>query len=626
MVFAVTLGAGTIAPLAAFDGGYGASTWGWAGVGLAWAATVALVLRTPRLSLAEWAALASLAAFVGWILLSNVWTSSTTLTMPEGQRGILYLAALAVTLFAVSARCYRALLAGVWAAVAGIGVYALLTKLFPISLGTADLLSSGRLSDPLGYWNGLGIFAAIGVTLGFGLAISARGRALRALASASLVVLVSVLYFTFSRGAWIALAAGMLVVVLVDPRRLRALSALVVLAAAPTLAVWIASRSEALVRAGPPTNAAAEDGRRLALALLGLALAGALAALALDWIGRRARPARRQRLLAAALVSACVLGGAATVWVTYGSPVALARKAYDSFAAQSAPRSASLNKRLFTLSSPGRQEQWELALENFDAHPILGSGAGTYERYWLLHRSEPADLRDAHSLYLETVSELGVIGLALLMPVLVLPLVAALRARRRSLVPAATGAAVAFVVHAGLDWDWEMPAVSIAALFCMAALLMSARTRPASPWTRRAGRIAALVLVVAAGGFAFVGLVGNLAISASADAAAGGEWRRGEREARRAIRWAPWSAEGWQHLGESQLGLGQTAEARAAFRRAIRDDPGGWEHWYYLAIASNGRTRADALDEARRLNPLSADIRLLEDELDEERDVARKGE
>ena len=79
---------------------------------------------------------------------------------------------------------------------------------------------------------------------------------------------------------------------------------------------------------------------------------------------------------------------------------------------------------------------------------------------------------DAHNLYLETLAELGPIGLALLVVLLGLPLVTALRVRWHPLASAATGAYVAFLSHAALDWDWEMPVVTLAGLVCGAVLVV----------------------------------------------------------------------------------------------------------------------------------------------------------
>ena len=123
-----------------------------------------------------------------------------------------------------------------------------------------------------------------------------------------------------------------------------------------------------------------------------------------------------------------------------------------------------------------RPEYWNVALADASEHVVLGSGAGSFDDYWLEHRPIPAYVRDAHSLYLETAAELGIAGLALLLTALGTPLVAAARARDRRLVATAAAAYVTFLLHAGLDWDWEMPVATFAGLACGAALLVAART------------------------------------------------------------------------------------------------------------------------------------------------------
>jgi O-antigen ligase len=148
-----------------------------------------------------------------------------------------------------------------------------------------------------------------------------------------------------------------------------------------------------------------------------------------------------------------------------------------------------------------RPSYWRVARELDREEPLLGTGAGTFGDYWLALRPIPSDVRDAHSLYLETLAELGPVGLALLLAALAPPAVATARAGSRPLVAAAAGAYAAFLLHAGIDWDWEMPAVTLAGLGCAAALLASGRRdgeTSLSP-AARAGAIAlALSLAVLA--------------------------------------------------------------------------------------------------------------------------------
>jgi O-antigen ligase len=110
---------------------------------------------------------------------------------------------------------------------------------------------------------------------------------------------------------------------------------------------------------------------------------------------------------------------------------------------------------------------WHVAWEDVAAAPIHGRGAGSFELSWLERQPVPVSVRDAHSLYLETLAELGVVGLTLLLLALAPPLVLALRASSA----AAAGGYVAFLLHAGVDWDWELPAVTLAGLFCGVAAL-----------------------------------------------------------------------------------------------------------------------------------------------------------
>ena len=157
-------------------------------------------------------------------------------------------------------------------------------------------------------------------------------------------------------------------------------------------------------------------------------------------------------------------------------------------------------------STEPRASYWHVAWhEEYRSHPILGTGAGTFAIYWansgevIAH----AGALDAHSLYLETLAELGPIGLTLLALMLLAPLAAGVGRRTQPYVPAAVGAYVAFLVHAGLDWDWEMPVVVVAALACAAALLPS--DDPSKQPVPRALRIALLALALILGGCAIAG-------------------------------------------------------------------------------------------------------------------------
>jgi tetratricopeptide (TPR) repeat protein len=289
-----------------------------------------------------------------------------------------------------------------------------------------------------------------------------------------------------------------------------------------------------------------------------------------------------------------------------GGPVTLVERAADAFAdTQPTPAGVESERGALDVSGSGRAEYWGVAWGMARDEPLLGAGAGTFEAHWLRDRplSYPYDVRDAHNLYLETLAEVGPLGLALLVATLAVPLVALARARRRRLVPAVGGAYGAFLVHAAVDWDWEIPAVTIAALLCGTALLAWTRGLAAAERVGGSRRGIALALALPVVAIALVAHVGNRAIAASEEATLRGDPAEGAEEARRARAWAPWSHEPWQRLGEAELALGHDRAARASLRRALELDPENWRIWYDLALASTGAERVEALGRVKLLNP-----------------------
>jgi hypothetical protein len=143
-----------------------------------------------------------------------------------------------------------------------------------------------------------------------------------------------------------------------------------------------------------------------------------------------------------------------------------------------------------------RYAYWRVALDAFAEHPARGIGSGGFRVLWLEKRRIREVVNDAHSLYLETAAELGVVGLALL-AVLVAGIVACGRRTMRLHREAAVGPVAAlttFGMHAGLDWDWEMPALTIVAVLLAAVLVAGADPRvppasarpPRGAWASRA--------------------------------------------------------------------------------------------------------------------------------------------
>ena len=481
VVLGVAVGLG-LAVIAFDSGGYFPTAWSWGALVALTVVAAALVLGEPvRPSSLALASLGGLAGFAAWTWLALLWSNDRSATVLEGQRALLYVAVLAALVLLVRRSTVPLVLAATLVAIFLATGYGLLTRLFPERLGVFDPIAAYRLEEPLTYWNALGIFAAMGALLALGFAARAPSLVGRALAGATLPVFFAAIYFTFSRGSWVAAAIAVAVAVAVDPRRLQLMLAALVLAPASALAVLLSSHEDALTRTDAPLSAASRDGHRLAVYLLVLVVVSALVAFGLALAERRVTPSRQVRVAFAGVLILVAVASLLAVFVRYDGPVTLARKGYDAFTTTSGGTPVNLNERLFTFSGSYRSELWHVAWDDYRDNLVLGSGPGTYEAYWDEHRPIQHKVRDAHNLYLEVLAELGPLGLLLLLLALGAPLVAGVLARGHPLAPLALAGYAAFLVHAAVDWDWEMPGVMIAALICAVALLAAADRREAVP-------------------------------------------------------------------------------------------------------------------------------------------------
>ena len=440
--------------LACFSGGFFDTARLRAGV-LAWL-LLALVACCSRRSLPRSGpgrlALGGLAALTALTGLSLLWAPLAGPAADDLQRLLLYLPAFAagIALLRPSAAA-RAAEPLILAGVAGATLYGLSERLLPGVVSLERVVSAGeRLAYPLTYWNGTGAFAAIGLVLAIGLAGDPqRPRTLRAAAAATGPLLGLAVYLTFSRGALGAVAAGVGLLIALVPTAAQLRAALVVGGAgAMAVAATLALPAVETVDSGSGQGAA------MLAVLLALAAAGA-------WLApREARTAPLAPLRVAAL-------GLLAVAVA-GMLLAVAQ----------AERRGGADKpeagagRLASVQS-NRYDYWRVALRSFGDHLLLGEGSGGFRVVWLRERPYREAVRDAHSLYLETAAEFGIAGLACLLALFGGIGAGAVRARRRAgpgTAPAIAGVAT-WAVHAGLDWDWELPALSLLALVLAARLL-----------------------------------------------------------------------------------------------------------------------------------------------------------
>ena len=246
----------------------------------------------------------------------------------------------------------------------------------------------------------------------------------------------------------------------------------------------------------------------------------------------------------------------------------------------------------------------------FTAHPLAGEGAGSWEAQWLLHEPYNDYNQRPHSLYFETLAELGLIGAVMLAFSLVPPLVAFARVRHHPAASATLAAFVVFLVHAAVDWDWQLPAVTVAALLCAACLLGGTEKTPGiliNDWARWTLAAATVVLVVCAA----VALQGNRLVSDAASNVGRGRYASAAADANSARAWLPWSYQPDSWAGEAELQAGNPSAAARSFRHALGFDDRDWRLWLNLARATSGVEQRRAILKVRTLYLLSPELAAL---------------
>jgi O-antigen ligase len=561
-------------------------------------------------------AIGALACYAVLTLASGIWSHSMGRALIEFDRAWLYL--LVLVLFGtVQASTYnlRWLVRGLVIGMSIVCVSGLATRLLPNVWHTAPGVSNERLSYPVTYWNTLGLLAALGIVLAFHLNCSlGERRVVRVLAAGVLPLLALTLFFTFSRGAMLACGMGLVVYVLVArPRGLPS----AMLAVIPTTAVSIlfAYRANLLDTLDPTTRRAVAQGHHVALvagACVFVSMAARLLlASALD--PRLRRWVRRPRLDAAlkrgAMPAAVAVAVAVLAFFALGAPHALIHD-WDRFigGASTTAKDGDLRQRLTDPSNDGRTPLWEVALRGFSASPLHGAGAGMYQTLWDRERSQFAYVINAHSLYLQAMAELGVPGLLLLLVLVgatILGLGLRASGRRRSLYGALLAAAIVWALHTGVDWDWEMPVVTIG-FFAIAGLALSSSAQADHGWIPTHNMRLVLALLCLATVALPVSIIGSQTRLGQAEHALyASDCAAATPAALSSIGWLDVRPEPYEIVGFCDIQHGRPRQAITAMREASSHDPGSWETYYALAIAqaSAGIDPRANVEQALRMNP-----------------------
>jgi hypothetical protein len=617
--------------LALQNGGYDLVERSQIGIAVWWivllgSAVGAIAVRPSR---AEWLLLGALIAFAAWTALSLTWTDSAERTTVEVARAVTYLGVFALAI--ASRGRWRALYAGIVTAVSVVVVLAVLSRLepnlFPDQIAPSFFPQSDlepRLAYPLNYSTGLAALAAMTAPLLLSVTAAARWLWLKALAAALIPVAFLTIWLTASSLAIPLSAAALVAYLAFTNDRPLALATMIVSAIGTALLIGAIEQRDAL-DSGVVTPDALREGDSMLAVLLVVCTGVGLIQAGLAIIDRATtRPAWAQ---GSSRKTAIVCAGLALVALIATTLTPLRGEISDGwneFTAQSEldKRESSRFEQIVDLSSRGRYQFWESAVDAGESHPLEGIGAGTFEFWWAENRTELGFARDAHSLFLESFAELGVVGLALIV-VLILGVVPLgwrrlVRARppTRSLA-AGTGAAfVVFIVAAAVDWMWELAvlpviALALAAIWLAAGDVDEADEPPGTPtpeWGLGARLAIAAVSVIALAVIAGP-LASTTAVQASQSAAADGDLNLAlDRDA---------DAEAIQPYAatpdiQRALLLEQTGDldgAIAAARAATADEPTNWRNWLVLARIEVRAGDAEAAlrdyRHAKSLNPRS---------------------
>ena len=609
---------------AAKDAGFAPTTW-YPGALFMLGLLLVLVLADPSslTAIPRAAAIAALLlfAFAAWSCASIAWSSDKGMAWDGANRTVLYAA---VYLLFVALRRHRlssvVWLVGFAAVVASIGAVDLARAAFGDD--PSRFFLNGRLAAPAGYPNAA---CALFVFCAWAPAYLAARREVpplvRGAALAVACVLAQLAVVTQSRASLVVIPVAVLVYVALVPFRVRALLPLA------AVGFVLALSLHRLVAPYVPLTHGRDAGpalRTVVWTVLVSALASFVAWSLFAVLDRRLLFPRRavviaQGALTVLLVLALTVG---IVLLAVGSPRDRVAHAWRDFkSGYPAPTGSSTH--FSSGLGNNRYDFWRVALDEFRRHPLNGVGADNFAEDYVAERHSNEEPLYPHSVELRVLAQTGVVGALLFGGFLVAAAAAARRTfRGRSVVDGTVRAGVAAAayvgIHGSIDWFWEFPALTAAAI---ASLALAAGGDAAAPVERRhrvrrrvAGAAVIVTAVVAGGSFALPWTADRLEQRAAA------EWPHDARAAfhnlRRARQLNPVSPDPDLLAGAIASKLDDVATMRDAFRHALERDPRQWYAHLELGIAEAARGRRAAalhqLAAARRLDPREPVVRLVE--------------
>ncbi|MDX6680695.1 MAG: hypothetical protein QOG94_734 [Solirubrobacteraceae bacterium] len=595
-----------------------------------------LTLRAPTQA---WIGVGLLAGFAVWCGITLLWSVAPDATWTAVNRSVAYtlVVVLAIAAGSSAPRAIERVAAG-WLFVAlACALYALGGKLIPsvnvLGIEFDQTYIASRLREPLQYWNALALVCVLAVPIALRATTDATRRpSVRLAAISALYVLLVCLGMTYSRGGLVALAAAIAVVTLLGGPRLRGLAVFgtTVVALVPVLA--LAFSRPALKGIRIPLDARTADG-----IVLGMVMAGSLIGLLimawgllrleerLRWSDESTRLVWRGLGAMVAVLALIVVFGIAT---SQGGPGRFFDDAWHEFTKTSQDKDSD-PARIVSSNSGNRWPWWQEATGAWADRPLQGWGAESFPVTHLMYRKVELDVQQPHSVPLQFLAETGVVGAALALGALGFLLFAALArvramsdGRERDVAVALFAGGVAWTVHGLVDFDWDIPGITVPALLFLGVLAArpARRDAHAAPATAPGGgvgpRVAALGVACVLLGLVMVSALlpawadseasSALAVSTTArepelrDATAEAETsarldptairsllaaadlaqNRGRlldarRYLLRAVDRQPYSVTAWRRVMELALDMADRGGARAAARRLLELDPIG---------------------------------------------------
>ena len=381
------------------------------GVGLLVAA--ALVFAATDAPLYGGTALAGLAALAGITALSILWSLHPADSWIETNRTLAYLAAFAGGIAAVRLfpRRWEPALYGVLIALAIVCLYGLATKVAPGWLAEDEVYA--RLREPYGYWNAVGVTAAMGIPICLWLGTREGSPQAKALAYPILGILIVTMLLSFSRGSIIAATVGVALWLALVPRRLATLAVLLPSVVGAALVTAWAFGQSALTDDRVALAEREDSGIAFGLILVGMAVALFAAGLLIE---RRARTRPLSEGTRRTL-GKLALGSLAAVPLIVLAGLAFSERGIGGTVSDRWDELTSAEKT--PQNDPGRLIEagnvrtiyWARAMDVWREHEVTGAGAGSFAQAQLRFRDEPTQGRHAHGYVHQTLADLGLIGL-----------------------------------------------------------------------------------------------------------------------------------------------------------------------------------------------------------------------